>query len=220
MLARYLVQHPYLLQTASQIWELGAGCGLVGLTAALFIAQQQQSQQTQQQQSQQQQQQQQKQQSQPYLPIVCLTDCNATVLQNLKRNVCLNGVNDVCRVESLDFHNPEQIKFAEQKPPDLVLAADVICQPSDAVAMAHWLSQALRPGATGGKALVVSAAPQHRFGVDALVPACHNCGLEVSVYPVHELDGGRLLRECAADLAQTSGYVESMQLNLYLIRNP
>ena len=115
--------------------ELGAGCGLVGLVTAKLQQQSESS--------------------------VILTDFNQKVLENLERNIALNNVADNCIVKGLDFYQQsgscsfdtaaaatatgtsggwKDLSGTVHAPVDVVLAADMICQPSDAMAAVRYCS--------------------------------------------------------------------------------
>ena len=105
---------------------------------------------------------------------------------------------------------------------DVVLAADVICKPEDAVAAANTMYDALVPG---GIAIVISADAKHRFGVDAFNDECCRVGLNVQVSNVADLYNGGLLSssrglEGGLGIEQTSGYVEGMTLTMFQVRKP
>jgi len=205
------------------VLEIGAGCGLAGLVAAQL------------------------QQNDPLLsspkyelpgptpsqkeasvqiaaaaePKVILTDFNPTVLENLRLNVALNGVD--CEVVGLDFYQQTSSNDAGwvdmngrcRSHVDLVLGADIICQPSDAVAAAATVHCALK---AGGVAYIVCADAEHRFGVDQFATECERVGLEVEsrnaasdANPALEL-----LRE--EGLEKTAGYVENMNMTIFTLR--
>jgi predicted nicotinamide N-methyase len=226
-----------------RILELGSGCGLVGIVAARLLVQQQQQQEvtvisasssspTPQQQRQQKQ------------PLVLLTDYNRTVLQNLQRNIILNDVQNVASVVGLDFSTIQQRPQNDDDddddetsttptvvatngwhdmdghvhdPVDWILAADVICQPSDAVAVARTIDALLVPG---GTALLVSATARHRFGVDRLVDECAmfpNLTVRWTDLVLDANDDEDDSRAALRSLLQehASGYVPSMTLQMF-----
>lgn len=166
-----------------KILELGAGCGLVGLVAAALVG------------------------------VSCdiiMSDFNATVLSNIKANIELNpSLKSCCSVMHLDFYQPS---FDESSQVDIILAADMICQPADAFAVAKTLSMALQPG---GCAYMVCATSDHRFGVECLAQACRDAGIDMVVSNVDletEIQTNKML---ANDLEHCSGYVEGMQLQMF-----
>jgi predicted nicotinamide N-methyase len=223
ILATWLVTNPSLLfgdcSRSTTVLELGAGCGLTGLVAARLQQQQQRNQ---------------EQQSGPKrvtsteeesTPSVLLTDFNPTVLENLKRNVELNEVTDVCRVVGLDFYQQiansstdhwTDMDGVAREPVDVVLGADIICQPADAVATAHTLNRVLR---VGGSAYVVCADAAHRFGVDHFATECQRVGLQVSTHDTSEiLNDDKVLCGQQHNLEQTAGYIDGMSLTMFTIR--
>ena len=208
VLSQWLMTNPSVV-AGKRVIELGAGCGLTGLVAARI----------------------QKKlpcslpnDHHPPTTVVCLTDSNPIVLDNLQRNAELNNVSDVCRVVGLDFYQQtgrserswKDIKGCLQEPVDVVLAADIICQPDDAVAAANTIHDTLRPG---GLAFVVCADGAHRFGVDGFAAECERAGLHVRVHKDPEAIG------CGNDLLRmglnlTAGYVEGMKLTMFHIAKP
>lgn len=186
--------------------EIGAGCGLVGLLVARLVR------------------------SKKTVhsisigkPVVLLSDFNKTVLENLDRNITLNEVEECCRTVGLDFYQQSgtskngwmDMNGSRQDPVDLVLAADMICQPSDAVYAANTIHDTLR---SGGRAYVVCADAAHRFGVDHFERECNRVGLTVATHNVSDLYHGKLLQD--SDLEKTTGYVEGMSLTLFVIEKP
>jgi predicted nicotinamide N-methyase len=207
VLSGWLVTEPSSLlgchedgSTRASVLELGAGCGLTGLVAARLLQQQSSS-------------------HKQLDASVLLTDFNPTVLENLKRNVALNDFSSVCSVVGLDFYQQtgsadhwKDMNGQSRAPVDVVLAADIICQPSDAVAAANTIHDVLKPG---GTAHIVCADAAHRFGVDHLANECHRVGLTVSIRDAREVYDRVLLGQ---HLDQTTGYVEGMSLTLFTVR--
>lgn len=151
--------------------------------------------------------------------VVTATDFNSVVLQNLERNVALNDVCDYCQVLGLDFNDQTLLGSSSgwvdtegrlHPPVDLILAADIICQPEDAYGVAFLIRKSLRPG---GQAVIVCADSAARFGVDHFVPACQKQGLLVSVTAVEDL----CLEQLARNLDLTSGYVPGMTMNTFQV---
>jgi len=207
VLSRWLVSNPHVLQGKS-ILELGAGCGLVGITAAHIIAKKNDHESSMQQQ-------------------VIITDVNEVVLENIAQNIHLNDVVSLASVAKLDFytqtgtHKEGKWMAGEtnglpetQRPPvDVILAADIICQPEDAIASAKTIYDALKPG---GVALVVCATAEHRFGVEIFASECEERGLEVVASNVAEMyDGGLLFGE--QQMQTAAGYVDGMELTFFTI---
>ena len=206
VLSRYLATNPHELLDKS-VLEIGAGCGLTGLVAAQIKAAQEMIKHT-----------------TVGTSSVLMTDFNKVVVKNCQQNIVLNGLEGIAKAEELDFYK-QDISIngwldasSGSGPPrdqvDLILAADVICQKDDALATARTLYCALKPG---GKALVVSADAQHRFGVEHLEGACHAIGLQVTTERVRNMYGGRLLTD---HMEQTTGYVESMTLTMFTVLKP
>jgi Lysine methyltransferase len=164
---------------------------------------------------------------------VILTDFNPLVLENLQRNVNLNDLSDICVVRGLDFYQQSgkskqnwiamDIDCSNCDQVDIILAADIICQPSDAIAVANTLHDALKPS---GVAYIVCADAAHRFGVDHLCTECQRVGLTISTKSItHGSDAEeptectiRLLEEDVRNLELTTGYVCGMKLTLFVIR--
>lgn len=151
--------------------------------------------------------------------FVTLTDFNEMVVKNAQQNITLNNLSDVAKSENLDFYQQDtsregwmDAKGYEHEQVDLILAADVICQKEDAFAAARSIFCAMR---TGGKAIVVSADSEHRFGVECFHQACEELGLLVTARDVREIHGGNLL---SIDMDKTTGYVNGMKLTLYTVQ--
>mmetsp|Transcript_9308 Transcript_9308/g.22860 ORF Transcript_9308/g.22860 Transcript_9308/m.22860 type:complete len:460 (-) Transcript_9308:29-1408(-) len=218
VLSRWLVSNPTALH-GKTVLELGAGCGLTGLVAAKII-------------------QNNKKQDDNTLNAsdtrtststelsnsssVILTDFNEIVVRNLRGNIALNNLDDVASAENLDFYqqNPDGkgwftmdgIEHTERA--DIILAADVICQPEDAFALARSIASALRENC---KAIVVSADSKHRFGVEKFEEACkavkclsilRRINIGSSDFNVNSID---------EDMEKTSGFVDGMTLTMYTI---
>lgn len=179
--------------------EIGAGCGLVGLLAARL---------------------QQSKAADASSSEILLSDFNPTVLENLDRNIALNGVADSCQTVGLDFYQQSGVSCdgwldmdgRTQSPVDVVLAADMICQPSDAVYAANTIHDTLR---CGGQAYVVCADAAHRFGVDQFARECKRVGLLVTTENVANMYDGQLVQ--GSDMEKTAGFVGGMSLTLFLI---
>lgn len=199
-LSRWLVSNPDEVRN-KKVLELGAGCGLVGLVAAAIISRDISVDCTKQE-----------------AAAVTLSDFNDVVVRNIQQNISLNGLGDIARGEGLDFSQQiadldgwKDTSGAQQNQVDLVVAADIICQKEDAFAAARSIFCALRDG---GKAIVVSADADHRFGVECFHAACTQLGLNVSIKAVNEMYGGNLV---SMDMEKTSGFVEGMSLRMYVV---
>mmetsp|Transcript_19385 Transcript_19385/g.56706 ORF Transcript_19385/g.56706 Transcript_19385/m.56706 type:complete len:465 (-) Transcript_19385:281-1675(-) len=209
VLSFWIISNPSLVHGRSII-ELGAGCGLVGLVTAGVVKNtnclmgcDSAS-------------------SPPKSGAkVIMTDFNEVVLKNIKRNIHLNTVGDFARAEKLDFYEQSGSNGAggwldglgeRREAVDLVLAADVICKPEDAVAASNTIFDCLKPG---GEAYVVSADAAHRFGVERFESECIRLGMIVCTTDVNELYNGQLLLE--QSLGQTSGFIEGMMLTMFHI---
>jgi predicted nicotinamide N-methyase len=194
-LSQWLIENPTVLQNCKSILELGAGCGLVGLLASQLLQQEELK-------------------HDDDVTTMILTDFNPVVLDNLQLNIELNGVNNTT-AKKLDFYeqtgdrdywvDSDSIE-QRQDQVDLILAADMICQPSDAVAAANSIHDALKKG---GRAIVVCADGKHRFGVDCFLDECRRVG--------------GLVVETSSVTANTesmhlaAGYVEGMSLTMFTI---
>ncbi len=199
VLSRYLLTHPDLVFD-KDVLEIGSGCGLAGLVAGKVKSVQDGRKKTK----------------------VLLTDFNTTVVKNCENNILLNGLDSVAMSDQLDFFQQDiavdgwlDSNGMKQKQVDLILAADVICQPEDAYAAARTIFCALK---SGGKAIIVSADSKHRFGVERLEEACHIANLRVSSSTnIGDLYDGRLL---CSSMQKTTGYVDGMSLTLYIVEKP
>ena len=189
-LSRWIVSNPHIIHSRS-VLELGAGCGLTGLVAARLKP-----------------------------SSVILTDFNTKVLQNLDHNISLNNVNVTAAI-GLDFYQQSgdskgswvDIEGVCHEAVDVILAADVICKPEDAVAAAKTIHDAL---SASGVAIVICADVKHRFGVDCFESECHAVGLNVQTSNVADLYNGQLVSE---EMELTTGYVECMTLTMFHIEH-
>jgi hypothetical protein len=102
-------------------------------------------------------------------------------------------------------------------PADVVLAADIICRPEDAVAASMTIRDALRPG---GVALVVCANAEHRYGVDIFPGECERRGLKVTSTDAADMlwdGGGGLPGGRDAMMETAAGYVNGMRMTFFEI---
>lgn len=190
--------------------EIGSGCGLTGLaTAAIFAAHRVKDEESQ----------------------IILTDFNETVLQNADRNIHLNDLGGCAATTKLDFYLQTGTNVdggwidgsrTTKEPVDVVLAADVICKPEDAVAAANTIYDALRPG---GHAYVISGSAKHRFGVDRFKDECLRVGLEVEISNISDIYDGALVSSSQGEdgrrgIEQCSGYVDGMTLSFFHVTKP
>jgi predicted nicotinamide N-methyase len=211
VLSKYMLHNSsHLLQKNQTILELGAGCGLVGLVTAKIIQRNQEQQ----------------IEGNPATTTtmtttttttttttsrrrrVTVTDFNDVVVDNLSRNIELNGLEDICEATKLDFYRTD-----EREEVDVIVASDVICQVSDAYAVAKTISRRLK---RGGSAVVVCADSKHRFGVEKFYDALNEqeCLSTCVTTNVQELYFGTSLR---SNMEKTSGFVDGMTLTMYRI---
>jgi predicted nicotinamide N-methyase len=200
-LSRWVVTNPDEVYN-KRILELGAGCGLVGLIAARLLVKKGEERGVEK-------------------PSVILTDFNEVVLKNADRNIHLNGVEGIAEAIGLDFYQQTGDKnqwidmsgrLREQV--DLILAADIICQPEDAFAAAKAIHDTLR---FGGKAIIICADSKHRFGVERFEEGCLELGLQIRTENVKDIYEGKLLRNC---MDKTTGYVDGMSLSMFTVEKP
>ena len=207
MLSRYIAKNPPLaLQATDQyglkvgsgdVLELGAGCGLVGLTAATMLQQIQAKQTiasmasasaigeihgTENEQE--------GRSTQTTKNKVIFTDYNADVLVNLTRNATLNDLEGHTAVAGLDFFDQEQdednnlppywIDMEGNRRPQvsLILATDILCYSNDAELVANTIQAAL---VEGGHAIIMGPNSNHRFGIEEFPEACRKLGLTIEV---------------------------------------
>lgn len=196
LLSHHISQHPELLQGADtpngNVMELGAGCGLPGLTAATILQNSDDS-----------------SSGSKSDDKVIFTDYNPAVLENLKRNILLNEFDVEHEVYGLDwFHqqppgsnDDDEDKAGVMKRDDstwvereentwvdtdgtshgqfrLILGADLIVCSNDADLVAHTLDASLMEG---GVAVILGASADRRFGVSDFPNSCRELGMEVEV---------------------------------------
>jgi predicted nicotinamide N-methyase len=221
MLARYLTEHPSVIcDCPGDILELGAGCGLVGLTAARLL---------------------QRydddvinrldvHDDRSHKSTVIMTDYNHSARDNLERNARLNNLDDYTSVNGLDFfdqnlyvENSETLEddvsddrvdsFSttwmdmdgnRQPQVPLILAADIIGYSNDAQMVAITLQVAL---IEGGQAFILGATEGFRFGVEGFSDACKSVGLEVIESNISAIDTIHQQQDMLfRDIEQTGGF--------------
>jgi predicted nicotinamide N-methyase len=200
VLSRWLLSNPQHILGKS-VLEIGAGCGLAGIATARIFAQRSNCEETKK-------------------THVTITDVNDLVIDNIAKNIVLNDVSEVAGVAKLDFYEQtgtnesgkwiEGFTFQDREPVEVILAADIICQPSDATAAAKTIYDALVPT---GRAFVVCADSEHRFGIEIFQDECERVGLEVTTTNVADMS-----EDLLSDCHSTSGYVDGMNLTFYDIR--
>lgn len=211
VLSHWLITNPHVLRDKS-VLELGAGCGLVGVTAALIKLAQSQC-------------------HEPTQGKVIITDVNELVLENVSQNIRLNNVASVATVAKLDFYSQTghrrtggwltaetgaTVAQKECAPVDVILAADIICRAEDAIAASRTIHDALR---IGGVAFVVCATAAYRFGVEIFASECEERGLKVIAEKSNvadELDDGERL-SLERMMQTAAGYVDGMELTFFRI---
>jgi predicted nicotinamide N-methyase len=204
-LSHWLFNHSDGLHNGT-ILEIGAGTGLVGLVAAKILYESAWNPNTMEK------------------GRVILTDYNPLVVDNLHRNILLNGLETYAKAEWFDFYHhdttndnggweqplltdTDTLQSCTLDAVDLILAADVICQASDSVNLSKTIFDRLKPG---GRAMVSLASTAHRFGVEIFQSECEKWGLRVQITTV--------MPEGNPDAyLATSGYVDGMEINLYEI---
>ena len=198
MLSRWIAKHPSVVldvlkshplsgEAGRDILELGAGCGLVGLTAAVLLQQDINND---------------TEEAGKEQGNVIFTDYNATACKNLERNALLNKVDNCTSVVGLDFfdqakNNGEPSNNActenswtdmegNQRPQvSLILAAEIICYSNDATMVANTIAAALQEN---GQAIVMGPQENQRFGIEFFPQACRDAGLivQATVIPAVE----------------------------------
>jgi predicted nicotinamide N-methyase len=225
-LARWITKNPWLIANGKEgILEIGAGCGLVGLTVATILDRCC------------------KRQKEPVnsndASRLYLTDYNPAVLENLGRNIRLNGLDEKgTTVVGLDFFDQPEIQDDAKTWVDmngihrpqvgLILAADILCYSNDADLVCNTIQAAL---AEGGTAIVVSPDGNKRFGVEDFAQVCRRAGLQVEVTtlladsssPTGSLSGDERKEEMDTllhDLEQTCRFTLDYELLMFTIGKP
>jgi len=177
MLAHHLSENPRIWRgddtPDGDIMELGAGCGLSGLTAAKLM----------------------KNDDSENDDKVVFTDYNPAVLENLRRNILLNEFDVDHEVFGLDWfdqqpndENGDAIEREKNTWVDmdgqihsqfrLILGADLLVCSNDADLVASTIDCALMEG---GHAVILGPSSDKRFGVSNFPEACRSLGLAVTV---------------------------------------
>lgn len=190
MLSHHISKNPSIVlgdedTPDGDVMELGAGCGLVGLTAATLMDADEDND-----------------------DKVIFTDYNPVVLENLQKNIDLNDFDVDHKVLGLDWFDQEdhQEQQQQQQQSDdgsdtntsgeentntwvdvdgkehaqvrLILGADLLVCTNDADLVASTIDNAL---IDGGKAYILGADKYTRFGVQNFPDACRSLGLKVKV---------------------------------------
>mmetsp|Transcript_7692 Transcript_7692/g.15707 ORF Transcript_7692/g.15707 Transcript_7692/m.15707 type:complete len:304 (-) Transcript_7692:1820-2731(-) len=195
MLSHHISKNPSIVlgddnSPDGDVMELGAGCGLVGLTAATLL---------------------QNHTDEDNDDKVIFTDYNPVVLENLQKNIDLNDFDVDHKVLGLDWFDQEEHQEQQQQQSDdgsdttgeetttnttttttwvdvegnehaqvrLILGADLIVCTNDADLVASTIDSAL---IDGGKAFILGADQYTRFGVQNFPDACRQLGLKVVVH--------------------------------------
>ena len=207
MLSRWLARNPSIVlggrgggaaeasaAAEGDILELGAGCGLVGLTAAALLRRdrlrREDDEETDQEEDED------EDDGDVEGGKVIFTDYNPAVLENLERNLRLNrldgGRSSVVGLDFFDQSSPADgtgsigsarpgwigMDGTRRRPVRLVLAAEILCYSNDAALVAGTLEGAL---CEGGRAILLGPDSTHRFGVEEFPEACRNLGLTVRI---------------------------------------
>ena len=223
MLARYIARNPAVVLdrccngNSGDILELGAGCGLVGLTVASMLQRESEEEQSRQ-----------MHRSNSTVKTgsqckIILTDYSEEARQNLGKNVRLNRLDAYASVVGLDFFdqqpdskssdNAQEVSSDEGDDRDntwldmdgnrhpqvkLILASEILCYSNDAEMVANTIDAALMEG---GLAIVLSPDAHKRFGVAAFPSACRETGLTVQVTDVAS---GETFGSCSAEMNEAT----------------
>jgi len=170
--------------------ELGAGCGLTSLSLSNFFQ------------------------------SIVTTDFNPLVVSNMQNNIAINDLSSTITATTLDFYQQSGTStfwvdtLGNHHPQvDYIVAADVVCNPSDAVAAAKSLHDALK---YDGNATVVSNTDKHRFGVELFQSECEKLGMVCSREVWGVVQVAKL--SCSQSLSLCSGYVPGMEFYVHFIK--
>ena len=202
MLAHYLTKNPIIVlgddtRPYGDIMELGAGCGLAGLAAAMLLDKRNR--------------QEKKNERIANEDRVIFTDYNPACLENLRRNILLNDLDSSHEVLGLDWFDQlpsgkswVDMNGASHRQCRLILGADLIVCTNDADLLAATIDCAL---IEGGLAIILGADRYTRFGVGTFPDSCRSLGLNVKVdedmLESREDDGSR---QVFMDALELGGY--------------
>jgi len=221
LLAHHLCKNPSLVlgddgTPDGDVMELGAGCGLVGLTAATLL----------------------QNAIDDNDDKVIFTDYNPAVLENLQKNIDLNDFDAGHKVLGLDWFDQEEHQEQQQKQQQsddgsdtsgednantwvdvegkehaqvrLILGSDLLVCTNDADLVASTIDGAL---IDGGKAFILGADQYTRFGVQNFPDACRSLGLNVTV--VEDLLGSDFAAEGVDGAMQHQQLMDELELGGY-----
>jgi len=231
ILSRWLISNPHVIKDKT-VLELGAGCGLVGIVAARILSSQKKDRRIEEEDSQHViitdvnelviENIQQNINLNDVSSVACVakldfyvqTGTNHSgkwIASEMNMNRSSTSADDDSKVgENIAAEDIESEDTRE--PVDIILAADIICQPSDSVAASKTIYDALKPG---GVAYVVCANSKHRFGVEIFASECEARGLDVTSTNVSDMYEGELLSDL--QLHTAAGYIEGMTLTFFEI---
>lgn len=246
MLARYLAHNPSILYDCQgDILELGAGCGLVGLTAARLLQIHREEEQHEGTIGNKHRETDEGGIEEDAFSSVIMTDYSPEARENLIRNARLNNVQNFSSIAGLDFFDqgPDETDGTagenhlgtseldtwmdmdgnQQPQVNLILGADLIAYSNDGALVASTLHSVL---ADGGQAYIMGPDARYRFGLAGFPDACRGVGLEVEEEDMcsqdnvdgSESEGGHFFQ----DIRQTGGYrIESgYDFTMFTISKP
>ncbi|KAL3762395.1 hypothetical protein ACHAW5_004712 [Stephanodiscus triporus] len=202
MLAHYLTANPIIVlsddtRPYGDIMELGAGCGLAGLTAATLLDKRNLHEK--------------KNKRTANEDRVIFTDYNPACLENLRRNILLNDLDSSHEVLGLNWFDQlpsdkawVDVNGASHAQCRLILGADLIVCTNDADLVAATIDCAL---IEGGLAIILGADRYTRFGVSSFPEACRSRGLKVKVdEDILELRADDVSKQALMDALELGGY--------------